>query len=45
MIAHDLLSFSALLLAGVLGALIAGPLGNAAKLIAERARISDHRRR
>jgi hypothetical protein len=40
MIAHDLLSFSALLLSGVIGALIAGPLGLAARTVAERARVN-----
>jgi hypothetical protein len=39
MIAHDLLSFSALLLSGVIGALIASPLSLAARTVAARARI------
>jgi hypothetical protein len=39
MIAHDVLSLSALLLSGLIGALIAGPLGLAARTVAERARI------
>jgi hypothetical protein len=44
MMAHDLFSFSAMLLSGLIGALIVGPLGNAARTIAQRVRVSDRRR-
>jgi hypothetical protein len=41
MMMHDVLSFCAMLLAGVVGALIVGPLGSAARLVAARVRSID----
>jgi hypothetical protein len=43
-IAHDLLSFSALILAGIAGALLAKPVSGAVRVVAERVRIDDRRR-
>jgi hypothetical protein len=41
---HDVLSFSAMLLAGVIGALIVGPLGRTARRVAVRVRVHPHDR-
>jgi len=41
---HDLFVFAALLLSGVVGSLIAGPLGGAVKVAAKRVRITDRDR-
>lgn len=44
MIQHDLFEFAALLLSGVVGSLVVGPVGSAMKLAVKRVRISNRDR-
>ena len=42
---HDLAGFAAMLLSGIVGALLIGPFGKAMMLAAKRVRIDDRDRR